>query len=83
MENLINYIELRPEILVFKTNINTKERVYRAGLVLSNMLFISDWSFDLEDIDNVLRIVVNDMDSEQSVRQQLNDHGFFCEELTS
>ena len=47
------------EVLVFKTNVTSKSKVSRVGSLLTSFPNIQQWNFDLEDCDNILRIVAS------------------------
>lgn len=67
-------------IFVFKTNIENPEQAKKLR-VLDEVKEVIDWSLDLEDCDNVLRIVGGDMNSEKMIRL-MGQMGFYCEELS-
>lgn len=43
-------------ILVFKTNIDTNDKIRAVEPILDNVLGKSKWNFDIEDCDNIVRI---------------------------
>ncbi len=49
--------------------------------IFNNHPFISDWSIDTEDIDNVLRIEATRMLNENEIITQMRTNGFYCEVL--
>jgi len=67
-------------IFVFKTSVKTKTQIKKLTPHIDKLLPNAKWNFDLEDIDNILRI-----DSEQDivliVIDLLNLHDYSCEEL--
>lgn len=67
-------------IYVFKTSISSKKTIKLLTPHLNKLLGVSNWNFDLEDCDNILRI-----DSQVSIVKKtieiLNNYGFECEEL--
>lgn len=67
-------------ILVFKTNINDRQTVERAGRLLDANDDILKWNFDLWDIDNVLRVEAH-LDCSDTVIQCLSEAGFYCATL--
>ncbi|WP_159090630.1 hypothetical protein [Aquimarina aquimarini] len=69
------------ELLIFQTDIKTKKKVKSLKPVLSNHSDIIDWSIDLEDIDNVLRIEATANLSEKEVIDLLQVEGFCIETL--
>ena len=67
-------------IFVFKTSVKTKVQVKKLRPHIDKILPGAEWNFDLEDIDNILRI-----DSEENVDSIIKDllrtHRYNCEEL--
>jgi len=68
------------DILVFVTNVADKIAVRRVKPLLTAIPAISDWNFDLDDCDRILRIVANDL-SPRKVETLLQTAGFACYEL--
>jgi hypothetical protein len=68
------------EILVFKTNVNSKRKAGQAGLLLTSVPAIEQWNFDLDDCDKVLRIVGKGL-RPGYVESILQKAGFYCTEL--
>jgi len=67
-------------ILVFKTNIDTKDKIHIVEPILNNIADEIKWNFDLEDDDNILRIdTYNNI--AQLIIKKLGTIGFYCEEL--
>lgn len=66
---------------VFKTDVHTTEQ-YQALNVLNDREGIRDWSIDLEDCDNVLRVVGSGITPGNIIRI-MDQLGFCCEELAS
>lgn len=69
------------ELLVFRTDIKTKESVGLLKPFLDRRLSIIDWCVDLEDIDNVLRIEAMDDVVEGEIIALAKSEGFYCEPL--
>lgn len=67
-------------ILVFKTNITDQLEIAKISPLLNSVPTITHWNFDLDDCDNILRIVSNNLDPE-SIESLLHTAGFNCEEL--
>jgi uncharacterized protein YtpQ (UPF0354 family) len=67
-------------IFVFKTSVKTAMQVKKLKPHINERLPKANWNFDLEDIDNILRI-----DSEENVVLKiidlLNTYNYSCEEL--
>lgn len=69
-------------IIILKTNLGTPLKVASAGRALAHQPFIKDWSVDLEDIDNVLRVEAEDQLHETDVMALLQQCGAIGEPLT-
>lgn len=65
------------DVLVFRTNINTDERLHRAACRLCKLRTICRWSIDLEDGDCVLRIEADTL-VEADVIRLLTRAGLQC-----
>ena len=67
-------------IFVFKTSVKTKMQAKKLKLHIDELLPTAKWNFDLEDIDNILRV-----DSQENIILKiinlLNIHNHSCEEL--
>lgn len=68
------------EVLVFKTSVQSKNNVQSVSAALDALTGVLKWNFDLQDSDNILRVVANDV-SPRKVELVLNYAGFACEEL--
>ncbi len=77
MEN--NY-ETEAFVLVFKTSVRCKEDVHYLAPVLDSDFGNSKWSFDLSDIDRVLRIETSNSRTDKVILM-IKNAGFDCEEL--
>jgi len=69
------------EVLVFKTNIETRLNLDRMEPIFNNHPNIKVWSIDTEDVDNVLRIEADESLSEKEVIQLIQPIGVQCEVL--
>ena len=69
------------DLLIFKTNINTKKKAFVIQTLLNNFDCITDCSIDLQDIDRVLRIESKIQLNENKIINTLNQHGLLCEPL--
>ena len=74
MKNLMN-------ILIFRTDIRSRKMVNSVKQVFENHPIIKNWSVDLQDIDNVLRIEVSDHKIENEMIKLIKKQGFICEVL--
>ena len=68
------------QILVFKTNLDNASHVNTIGSTLNDHPAIFKWNVDLQDCDNILRVVANNIDANE-VENILLNAGYFCEEL--
>lgn len=68
-------------LVILRTNIKTKKKVKQIQPILNNHPSILNWSVDLEDIDNVLRIEAISSLYEKDVIGLVKENGFFCESL--
>lgn len=68
-------------LLIFKTDIKTKKEVEVVRPLFNNHPIITDWSIDTEDIDNVLRIQVQDDLKEKEIIHLIEECGFYGEML--
>jgi hypothetical protein len=55
-------------VLVFRTNINSSQRVHQAACPLCMLRGICRWSVDLEDHDCVLRIEAESLTESEIIR---------------
>ena len=67
-------------ILVFKTNLTDAKRISDVESSLDIHPEIYQWNVDLNDCDNVLRIVSKNI-AAQEVENILLHAGYYCEEL--
>ncbi len=67
-------------VLVFRTNINSAQRVHRAACRLCKLRGICRWSVDLEDGDCVLRVEADNL-TEQDIIRPLLKAGLYCDVL--
>lgn len=68
-------------VYVFKTDVQTAEQ-YQALNMLNGLKGLRGWSIDLEDCDNVLRVVGSGITTGTIIRI-MDQLGFHCEELAS
>ena len=68
------------QILVFKTNLTDAKRISDVESSLDIHPEIYQWNVDLNDCDNVLRIVSKNI-AAQEVESILLHAGYYCEEL--
>ncbi|MEQ8219924.1 MAG: hypothetical protein RH981_16915 [Arenibacter sp.] len=69
------------ELLIFQTDIKSKNKVKSIKPLLNNHSDIIKWSIDLEDIDNVLRIEATANLLEEEAIDLIKDHGFDIKSL--
>lgn len=69
------------EVLVFKTSVSKPTQINKVKALLNIIPAIEKWNFDLEDCDNILRIVADDL-SPRDIEAVLHHAGIDCWELT-
>ncbi|MXV51910.1 hypothetical protein GS399_13070 [Pedobacter sp. HMF7647] len=67
------------EVMVFKTNVRKTREVSKVKRLLT-MPAIIGWNFDLDDCDNILRVISGGL-SPRKIESILQSAGFFCQEL--
>ena len=67
-------------IYVFKTSVDNKAKFDSASVLLNELLPNSEWNFDLEDCDKILRVHGASI-SNPKIIELLNSYGFHCEAL--
>jgi hypothetical protein len=68
------------DILVFKTNLTEPKHINDIGSDLDVHPHIIEWNVDLNDCDNILRVVSNNV-SPETIEKLLLNAGYYCEEL--
>jgi hypothetical protein len=68
------------EVMIFKTNVNSKRKADKIGTSLKSAPNIKQWNFDLEDCDYILRIVATGVKPDW-VEAVLQKAGFMCQVL--
>ena len=68
------------EILVFKTNLSSTKHISKVKPSLNLHPYIKEWNVDLQDCDNILRVVSVNIPAGE-VEQIILNAGYFCEEL--
>ena len=68
------------DIFIFTTNVEKPEHVTEVQPLLTSVPAISQWNFDLEDCDNILRIEADDV-SPRYIESLLQTAGYDCREL--
>jgi len=68
------------EILIFKTNVDSKRQVRKLFPVLRTLHGIARWNVDLHDTDNILRVEAVSI-SPRSIETVVQQAGYFCKEL--
>ena len=81
MVNIVNENMGCMNLLIFKTDIETRRKVKKVATVFDRQSIILDWSVDTDDIDNVLRIEATDGTEESAIINLVNKYGFSCEVL--
>jgi len=67
--------------VILRTDVETERMVRTLQPVLSSRKGLYDWTVDIEDKDNVLRIVADDKVEESDIIHLLNQSGYLCEAL--
>ena len=70
------------ELLIFQTDIKSKNKVKSIEPILNNHSDILKWTIDLEDIDNVLRIEATTNLLKEEVIDLIKDKGFYIQTLS-
>ena len=68
-------------LLIFKTDIENKEKVETIKPFLNNHSNIIKWTIDLDDIDNVLKVKFKKDLTENDIIKTINTQGFYCDVL--
>ncbi|RYE19668.1 MAG: hypothetical protein EOP51_19440 [Sphingobacteriales bacterium] len=68
------------EVLVFATNVTEAGQVSRVQALLTHLPAVTDWNFDLDDRENILRVVARDI-SPRYIERLLEGAGVSCCEL--
>ena len=68
------------DILIFTTSVTEPDQINQVQPLLTSVPTIEDWNFDLEDCDNILRVVSHDV-SPRYIESLLHNAGFLCAEL--
>lgn len=68
------------DVLVFSTSVKEPRQVSKVTTLLTKVPAIAQWNFDLEDCDNILRIVASGL-SPQYIESLLQKAGIHCQEL--
>jgi hypothetical protein len=68
------------DVLVFTTSVDKPEHVQKVQPILTSVQAIEQWNFDLEDCDNILRVVSHNLPP-RYIESLLNNAGFLCTEL--
>ncbi|MCX2477458.1 hypothetical protein OQY15_00045 [Pedobacter sp. MC2016-15] len=69
-------------LIIFKTSVATKKEAQQLQPLLNNMPLIKEHNFDLDDCDNILRVVSTHLQPEL-ICELLDTQGFNCEALES
>lgn len=75
-----NILTKQKEISIFKTSINDEKDIQIVKGILDVIVGKNKWNFDLEDVDNILRIYSNTR-IKAFLIQELYKLGYKCEEL--
>lgn len=67
-------------VFVFKTGVTTKQQVKSVKQKIDNLSKIDNWNFDLEDIDNILRVESNHYAAKDIIKM-MGELNIYCFEL--
>lgn len=67
-------------VYIFKTSVKDKKQIKDLSKNLNKIKAIKKWNFDLEDCDNILRIV-SDIDVSHTICKTLDALNYSCVEL--
>lgn len=68
------------DVLVFATSVTQKRQVSRVQNLLTKEPAITQWNFDLDDCDNILRVEASNV-SPRYIESLLQKAGIQCQEL--
>jgi hypothetical protein len=69
------------KLLILRTNIKSKKKLKKVAPLLNDHPLIFNWTLDLEDIDNVLRIEASSELQINNINELIQETGFYCEDL--
>jgi len=69
-------------LIIFKTSVATQQQALELQPLLNGLPLITEHNFDLDDCDNILRVVSTDLKPEV-ICELLDNQGFNCEALES
>jgi cell fate (sporulation/competence/biofilm development) regulator YmcA (YheA/YmcA/DUF963 family) len=69
-------------LIIFKTSVATQKQVGKLQSLLNALPLITECNFDLDDCDNILRVISTDLQP-QVICQLLRTEGFGCETMES
>jgi hypothetical protein len=75
------YPQTVSDILIFKTNVIEETDVRVIAPILDSNERVQQWNIDREDVDHVLRVQTDSLETEDVIRI-INSAGYACEELT-
>ena len=67
-------------ILVFKTNLSNTNHIRKVKPALNLHPYIKEWNVDLQDCDNILRVVAENIPARE-IEQIIINAGYYCTEL--
>ena len=78
-ENRITEAKMK-DLFIFRTNIDNKSEFLSLKRDIKKIRGAYSCTIDLDDRDKVLRVECENLDLAEIVKE-VNNHGFFCEEL--
>lgn len=79
-DRITNIIAGHKEISIFRTSVTNSKDISKLEGVLNLLVGKNEWNFDLEDVDNILRIHANIIVN-AFLTQEIVKLGFECDEL--
>ena len=76
----ISRTEIKREISIFRTSVKNKKQINMLKPVLNVLVGLHNWSFDLEDIDKILRVFYPPAQN-NFLAAEIRKYGFICVEL--
>jgi len=74
---------MKTKLVILRTDIKTRKKLKTIIPVLDNHTSIHQWSIDIDDIDNVLRVETNTDLQEKDIIKLVRSHGFYAEGLAN
>ncbi|SHG25795.1 hypothetical protein SAMN05444483_10783 [Salegentibacter echinorum] len=76
----VRNVEVKMEISIFRTSVATETNINELRAMLDILVGAGNWNFDLEDVDNILRVNYPPHQN-NFLANELRKYGFVCIEL--